>query len=52
MVGKYGASPKPGQYRYVALSVKGVRGGYAVDREGEFFGSAKAFDSLFYRTGK
>jgi hypothetical protein len=52
MVGKYGASPKPGQYRYVALNIKGKRGGWAVDREGEFFGSAKAFDSLFFRTGK
>jgi hypothetical protein len=51
-VGKYGASPKPGQYRYVALNVKGKRGGWALDREGDFFGSAKAFNSLFFRTAR
>jgi hypothetical protein len=46
VLGKYGASPSPGQFRYVALNIKGQRVGYAIDREGIFNGSAKDFESL------
>jgi hypothetical protein len=46
-LGKYGASPSPGQSRYLALFVKGQKIAFALDREGEFKGSAKDFESLF-----
>ena len=46
-LGRYGASPTERQFRYVALNVKGQRAGFALDRQGQFEGSAKRFDSIF-----
>jgi hypothetical protein len=37
----------PGQFRYVALNLRGKRVGYGIDREGWFKDSAKKFDALF-----
>jgi len=46
-LGTFGASPPPGQFRFVALNIKGQRVGFALDREGQFPTTARKFDSIF-----
>lgn len=46
-IGTFGASAPPGQFRFVALNIKGQRVGFALDREGQFPTTARQFDSIF-----